>query len=314
MTSEKITFVSASDHNYYPMLREWVHSVRRFEESADIDICILDSGMTEEQLAALKPHVTKIVKPDWPKAIPAHRIKGREYYKACVCRPFLPDYFPGYDLYFWMDADTWVQDWRGVEKFIEGGRRKKMTLTSQADRAYPKGMRVKWLGAWPFKARSFYFSNAKKAFGIKTAKEIFPYHVVLAGAFCLHKDAPHWAKWQALIIKALDKGKVFTAEQLTLGIMTHLEKLPVEILPAYLHWLCEFKPLWDDERKLFVEPYIPHEPIGILHLSGFDQIRIDRSATTDFQTTEGRTFDYTYRYPYFDGEKNEEVNSLPKAA
>ncbi len=310
--SEKITFVSASDHNYYPMLREWVHSVRRFPESKDMDICILDAGMTKDQIEALRPHVTKIIQPEWPKKIPARRIKGREYYKACVCRPFLMDYFPGYDLYFWMDADTWVQDWRGVERFIEGGRRKKITLTSQSDRAYPKGMRVKWLGSWPFKARSFYFSNARKAFGIKTAKEIFPYHVVLAGAFCMHKDAPHWNKWQELIIKALEKGKVFTAEQLTLGIMTHLEKgYPAEVLPAYLHWLCEFKPLWDSEKQIFVEPYIPHEPIGILHLSGFDEIRVNRAATTDFETTAGGKIDYTYRYPYFNGETNEEVNTLP---
>ena len=312
--SEKITFVSASDHNYYPMLREWVHCIRRHPQSAGMDICILDSGMTAEQLKILRPLVTTIIKPDWPKAIPAHKIKGREFLKACVCRPFLPEHFPGYDLYFWMDADTWVQDWRGVEAFLEGGRRKKMTLTSQADRAYPKGMRVKWLWRWPFKARSFYFSNARRAFGMKTAKEIFPYHVVLAGAFCLHKDALHWKRWQELIIKALDKGKVFTAEQLTLGIMTHLEKYPTEILPAYLHWLCEFKPLWDKERQIFVEPFLPHEPIGILHLSGFDEIRVNRAATTDFQTTDGGTIEYTYRYPYFDGETNQEVDALLKAS
>lgn len=310
-SAEKIAFICSSDSNYYPMLREWVHCIRSFEQAKDMDICILDAGMSEEEIKTLAPLVTVIKKADWPAAIPAHKIKGREYYKACVNRPFLKDYFPGYDLYFWMDADTWVQNWRGVEMFLEGGRRKKMTLTSQSDRAYPKGMRVKWLGNWPFKARSFYFSNARKAFGMKTAKKIFPYHVVLAGAFCLHKDAPHWEKWQELIIKALDKGKVFTAEQLTLGIMTHLEGYPTEILPAYLHWLCEFKPLWDKEKQMFVEPYLPHEPLGILHLSGFDQMRVDRSFTTDFKCTDGDTIEYTYRYPYFNGETNEEANTLP---
>ena len=311
--SERITFVSSADHNYYAMLREWVHCIRSFPQSKDMDICIFDVGMTQEQVENLRPHVTKIIKPDWPASISASRIKGREYYKACVNRPFINEHFPGYDLYFWMDADTWVQDWRAVELFLEGARRGKMALTSQADRAYPKGMRVKWLGPWPWKPRSFYFSNALKAFGIKTAQKIFPYHVVLAGAFALRADAPHWKKWQELIVKALDNGgKVFTAEQLTLGIMTHLEEYPVEILPAYLHWLCEFKPLWDKEKQMFVEPYLPHEPIGILHLSGFDKMRIDRSDMTDFKTTDGDTIEYTYRYPFFNGETGQIIDERPK--
>jgi len=312
--SEKIVLVSSADSNYYPLLREWLHSIQRYPQSQEMDICILDVGMTKEQLAALKPLVTAIKPADWPKKIPAHKIKGREFFKACVNRPFLKDYFPGYDLYFWMDADTWIQDWHAVEMFLAGGRKMKITVSGQSDRAYPKGMRVKWLHSWPWKVRGFYYTNARKAFGIKTAQQIFPYHVILAGAFCLHADAPHWEKWQELIIKALDKGKVFTAEQLTLGMMVHLEGLPAEILPAYLHWLCEFKPLWNPGQKLFVEPFLPHEPLGILHLSGYDKMRVDRSETTDFETTDGGKVAYTYRYPYFNGETGEEINELHKAA
>ncbi len=312
----KITFVSGADANYYPMLREWVHSIRRFPQSKGMDICILDVGMTKEQLAELKPLVTVIKQSEWPKKIPASRIKGREYYKACVNRPFLNEIFKGYDIYFWMDADTWVQNWRAVELFIEGAKRGKMSLTGQSDRSYPKGMRVKWLHAWPWKVRGFYFTNARKAFGIKTAQELFPYHVLLAGAFCLHKDAPHWNAWQNLIVQALEKGKVFTAEQLTLGMMIHLKKLPVEIMPAYIHWLCEFKPLWDAKKKVWVEPFLPHEPLGILHLSGYDKMRVDRSDTTDFLTTDGKTVEMSYRYPHFNGETGKEIGkaSAKKAA
>lgn len=306
--SEKITFISSADHKYFPMLREWIHSIRRFPESHGLDICILDVGMTEEQLATIRPLVTVIKPADWPKKIPAHRIRGRDFIKACVNRPFLKDIFPGYDIYFWMDADTWVQRWQPVEYFIEGARRGKMSLTSQSDRAYPKGMRVKWLGDWPWKVRGFYFTNARMAFGRDMARKLFPFHVVLAGAFCLHKDAPHWAKWQELILKALEKGKPFTAEQLTLGIMIHLEKLPAEVMPAWCHWLCEFKPKWDAANKCWVEPFLPHEGLGILHLSGYDRMRIDRSDTTDFQTLDGKTIQMTYRYPWFNGETGEETS------
>ncbi len=306
--TKKVTFVGGGDHNYFPMLLEWVHSIRAFPQSEGMDICILDAGLKPEQLEILKPLVAKIHKPDWPCDIPAHKIRGREYLKSCICRPFINQYFPGYDTYFWMDADTWVQDWRGVDLFLKGAERRKITLTGQADRTYPRQIRVKWLGRWPWKVRGFYFSNALKAFGFNKARELLPYHVLLAGAFALHKDAPHWERWQSLVKEAVKNGKVFTAEQLSLGVMCYLEGYKFEILPAYTHWLCEFKPAWDADKKRFVEPYLPHETLGILHMSGFDEMRLDRSLTTDFQTLDGKTVQLSYRYPAYDGEKNEAVN------
>ena len=299
----KKTFVSGSDHNYFPMLLEWVHSLRSFDQSHDMDICILDAGLTDEQIEKLKPLVTRIHKPEWPCEIPEHKIRGREYLKSCICRPFINEYFPGYETYFWMDADTWIQNWEGVELFFKGAERKKITLTGQVDRAYPRQIRVKWFGRLPLKIRGFYFSNAKKAFGFNTAKALMPYHVLLAGAFALHKDSPHWEHWQNLVKKAVKNGKVFTAEQLSLGVMCYLDGLEYEILPGWTHWLCQFKPHYDVDKKIFVEPFLPHNEIGILHLSGFDEMRLDRSQTTDFQTLDGNRINLSYRYPHFNGEK-----------
>lgn len=312
--SEKITFVSGGDANYFPILKEWIHSVRRFPESKNIDICILDSGLTEDQKAELRPHVAAIHNPDWPCDIPDHKIRGREYLKACACRPFIPKMFPGYNIYFWMDADTWVQDWRGIEIYLQGAKRKKLTITGQVDRGYFKQIRVKWLGALPLKIRGFYYSNALKAFGTKKAKELLPYHVLNAGSFAIHAEAPHWKRWQELVVTALQKGKVFTAEQLTLGVLTYLENYPVEILPAWTQWLCENKPLWDKERECFVENFLPHEKISIVHISGYDKMRLDRSVLTELTTIEGETFDGSFRYPHFDGASDKLPESLPKKA
>lgn len=307
----RICFISGGDHKYYPMLLEWIHSIRRFPQSQGMDICILNAGMTRDQIAYLVKEGHTVKDAEWPVKLPKWKIRGREFLKACVARPHIPDYFPGYDIYFWMDSDTWVQDWSAVEMFIEGAKTKRMTMTSQADRAYPRQVRVKWLGRWPWKIRGFYFLNAKKAFGFKTAKELLPYHVLLAGAFALHRDATHWARWQELLKKALRRGKIFTAEQMTLGVMSYIDGYEREVLPSYTHWLCEFKPLWDKQRQIFVEPYLPHQPIGILHISGWDHMRMDRSQTTDFKTTDGQVVQLSYRYPYYDGEK---VAVVDKAA
>ena len=300
MTS--VAFVSSSDHNYFPLLLEWVHSLRRFPESKGMDICILNAGLKEDQIKRLKAEGCIVKDAEWPCELPAYKIRGREYLKSCVCRPFIPDYFPDYDTYFWMDADTWVQKWDAVEMFLKGAAKNKIALTSQADRAYPRQIRIKFWGRIPMKLRGFYVSNAKKAFGFKTAKKLYPYHVLLAGAFALRKDAPHWKRWQELMLQALKKGKVFTAEQLSLGVLSYVEGYEREVLPAYTHWLCQFKPFWDKDKKLFVEPSLPHEEIGILHISGWDEMRLDRSLTTDFETTDGDKIELSYRYPHFSGE------------
>ncbi|MCB1529884.1 MAG: glycosyl transferase family 8 [Rhodospirillales bacterium] len=293
------------------MLLEWVQSIRRFPESREMEIGIMDAGLLPEQVLRLQNMGCKVVAPEWPCPIPPSKIRGRNFLKSCVCRPFIPEYFPGYDMYFWMDADTWVQRWDVVGMFLEGARRGKMALTAQVDRAYPRPIRIKWLGPFPWKVRGFYYSNARKAYGCKMARELLNYYVLSAGAFALRADAPHWKAWQNRIKTTLQRGgNIFTAEQLSLGIICHLEGLPVESLPAWTHWLCQFKPLWDEQAHAFVEPNMPHEKIGILHLSGWDKMRVDRSLTTDFKTLEGQTVELSYRYPHFDGEAAEEPVSV----
>jgi len=202
----RVAIISSADATYFPLLVEWIANIQSLPNTKGMDICVLDVGMTPEQRTAVEKRVTTVIEPDWPVKPPRFR-KYKPFMRACVCRPFLPDLFPGYDLYFWMDADTWVQNPVAIDWFIKGAESGKMALTNQADRAYPRGVRVKWLGLWPFKLRGFYFTNALKAFGVGLAKKIYPYHVVLAGAFCLHKNAPHWKQWQTRLKAALKKAR-----------------------------------------------------------------------------------------------------------
>lgn len=301
--SPRITLVSGCDANYYPLLREWLHSVRRCPESAGLDVCILDAGLSAQQRAELAPQTQAIRNPEWPSPAVAKKADGREYLKACVCRPFLPDIFPGYDIYMWMDADTWVQDWRAVRTFLAGAidHPDRIVLSGAADRAYRRQARIKWLWRWPVKITSFYFSNARRPYGFATAKLLLTRYILSAGCFALSAGAPHWARWQALALVAMTKGKVFTAEQVSLGVLLHVEDYPHEILPAYMHWLCGQTPLvWDDANARFVEPYLPHEPIGIMHMAGVDDMRADHAVTRPYRTLDGRTVQLNYRYPHLD--------------
>ena len=299
----RIALVSGSDANYYPLLREWIESVRRFDESKDMDICVIDAGLKEEQINELKELGIKSVNPDWPTKLPEKKIHGKEYLKACVCRPFIPKLFPGYDIYMWMDSDTWVQDWNSVALYLRSAKEKpdRIAITNGADRHYQRQVRIKWLWRWPYRVASFYFSNGIAAFGFKTAKALAAQYVLSAGCFAIHAKAPHWKRWQEILLKALVKGRVFPAEQLSLGILVHLEGYKAELLPAYTHWLCGTTPLWDSEKKQFIEPFLPNMPLGVLHLVGVGDMRLNRDLKMSYETTTGSSVEMNIRYPDFNG-------------
>ena len=46
---KKNVIVSLADDNYFPLLEELIDSIKKFKESENIAICILDAGLTEEQ-------------------------------------------------------------------------------------------------------------------------------------------------------------------------------------------------------------------------------------------------------------------------
>lgn len=292
----KMTIVSSADKNYLPLLEELIASVNAHPAGKEFDFNIIDGGLGAENIGKLEKLGAKVYQADWPAPLKAKDLQGKEYLKGCVLRPFIPEIILDYDLYIWLDSDTWVQNWRAIELLIEGAQKDKMCCSILVDRAFPKSARVKWVAGLPLKPRSFYYTNAKKAFGGQMAKNLFSYNVVSAGAFAMKKNAPHWKHWQDLISKALVKGNVFTAEQLTLGIMAHLDGLPMEYLPSWCHWPLNFDILWDEQRKLFVEPYLPHEAIGILHLSGLDEMRLDKSITKEIMTVQGQKKQMSLRF------------------
>jgi hypothetical protein len=297
-----IAFVSGADSNYYPLLREWIASVRQFKESAGMDICIIDSGLTPRQIDELKPLVKSLINPDWPEGIPKKKTKGKERLKSCVCRPFIRDMFPGYDIYMWMDADTWVQDWSAVEMFLGSANRKKdrIVVTNGADRSNPKQIRIKWLWHWPYRIGSFFLSNGKKAFGFSVAKKLCANQGISAGCFALSAQAPHWKVWQKNLVIAAANGKLFPAEQLALGKTVHFDGYKAELLPVYAHWVCgDANPLWDQQKNAFVEPYTPHVTLGILHLCGVDNLRASKTAKKIFETMDGKQIELSLRYPHF---------------
>src|SRR5512134_3365788 len=87
--SKKITIASASSAEYFHFLQGMVLSVRDKPQSQDIDICLYDLGLTDEQLAWLSGHVNTIVKPKWEYGL-SEKSGMRDPFRAILAKPLLP--------------------------------------------------------------------------------------------------------------------------------------------------------------------------------------------------------------------------------
>ena len=120
------TIISLADSNYFNLLNELVDSINRFEQSKEIDICIMDAGLTTDQIKILQKKVFQIKKAEWDIEVPNSKVKGREWLKSQVSRAFIPNYFPGYKKYLWIDADAWVNSWNSIDLYFKGCENKKI--------------------------------------------------------------------------------------------------------------------------------------------------------------------------------------------
>ena len=55
--------ISLADSNYFELLNELVDSIKRFKESENTAICIMDAGLTDEQKSILSSKVDELRMP-----------------------------------------------------------------------------------------------------------------------------------------------------------------------------------------------------------------------------------------------------------
>jgi predicted O-methyltransferase YrrM len=247
----------------------------------------LDVGCMPAQLEWIGRHVDFVRIPKHHFEFPANG-GIPEYLQALFARPFLRDYFPGFEIYFWIDADAWVEDWRGVELMLRGAGRERLAIVPELDR----GSLVQY-GSLP-EFWSFLHNHYRQAFGEEVAKSLCNFPVLNAGVFALHRRAPHWEPWAACLRDALQRSAGLLTDQMALNLVAYRHCFSqTELLPAWCNWTCHHAwPAWDIENARPVEPYLPHTPISILHLSGRA-----KPPTAQLRSTAGQTVEVNLRYP-----------------
>ena len=300
---KKNVIVSLADANYFPLIDELVDSIKRFKESENVAICILDAGLKQDQKDSLSKKVDEIKNAEWDIEVPDHKVKGKEWLKSQVSRAFLPKYFPNYEKYLWIDCDAWVNDWNSIDLYFKACDNGKLGITQTIGPGYKITSKVNWLFGKLAIIKSQNFKHAVKSnIGYTDARKLaFAPHINI-GVFSLEKDSKGWSTWQNNLSKTLKAGNIFGSEGLAINMSVYIDNLETEFLPLNCNWiLSNLLPKYDQKKSTFVEPYLPNYKIGIMHLAagiwkeGKD-MRLDKNIKIELETLDKNKILKSLRY------------------
>ena len=300
---KKNVIVSLADANYFPLLEELISSIKRFDESRNVAICILDAGLTQEQKEKLSSEVDEIKSAEWDIDVPEYKVKDKEWLKSQVSRAFLPKYFPKYEKYLWIDCDAWVNDWNCVELYFKACNNGKLGITQTIGPGYKITSKVNWLVGKLAIIKSQNFKHAVKSkIGYDKARRLaFAPHINI-GVFSLEKNSKGWSSWQNNLSKTLKAGNIFGSEGLAINMSVYIDNLETEFLPLNCNWITSnLLPKFNQTTNTFVEPYLPNYKIGIMHLAagiwqnGKD-MRVDKDIQIEIETLDNKKIAKSLRF------------------
>ena len=262
VSSMKVIIVSGADAAYWALLSRLLRSIEAEVKIQKVAVGILDFGMTQGQRDRLQEYGAKIVLPAWDYPIAHLKPVPKNTFMAMTARPFLPRYFPGYDLYVWLDADCWVQEWQAIALVSDAALQRKFAIVPELHHSYNS-----FLNAGP-SFIEWAHSTYRRCYDDAAAKWLSQLPILNSGVFGATPDALHWSRWQfhlGEIIKRLDQS-CFFAEQAALNYVIRYEKLATAFLPAYCNFICSrARPYFNLDHGVFVEPEPPFGRLGVVH-------------------------------------------------
>ena len=146
----------------------------------------------------------------------------------------------------------------------------KLAIVPEMDRSYRN-----FFHAWE-EFNGVVGEGYRAAFEEGTATRLGRLPLLNNGVFALPSGAPHWRAWAETLQAALQQTRNALVDQTTLNHVVYEKRLPAHFLPAWCNWICHHAaPIADTARGMLTEPNLPHQRLGIVHLTMWTKTRID---------------------------------------
>jgi hypothetical protein len=304
--------VTATNDEYADLAIDLVRSILQRATLPPPMVC-LDAGLGAENIRRLMSYGVKLVAPGWDYP---GTFSG-PWFRAMTARPNLPRHVPGYDLYLWLDADTWIQDWGAVTAILSAARSHDVAAISTVHRGYRQVVSVSPLEPG-ISQEMFYSWIIAENFDDNIASFMAERVYMNNGVVAIRGDSPIWSAWSKLAGKAFKKARhskaapwatsdvpqksglwqgggnvaLYLAQEAAFNIAFHAVGRKGAILPAPLNWLCSQALPLQSRSGNFVDTAYPYDELGIVHLSG--QTKQD---TWPVRGLEGAVTRRTLRFP-----------------
>ena len=148
-TIDSMCFVTASgsDQPYFDLSIQLLESIKATRFYNHVPIKVLDCGLTHEDAEYLRNRFGAEVKdPGWDvdfNVVPLQDTQEHSHtkdgYKGLVARPYIHKHFPGYEYYFWIDTDSWIQDDTAIDIFVKTSEIQGVAAFRESDYVHPYG-------------------------------------------------------------------------------------------------------------------------------------------------------------------------------
>ena len=293
----KPLIVSAANDEYLDLLDGMIASIGG--KLADFDLGIIDLGLSDAAKDRIKARKAdaRLARAEWRRTIPG---EAPEYKKVFTSKPFIPETFPRYDDYVWVDADVWFQDAGALDDYIKAGNaRGGAAFSFESHPSYRSTQKIRRLEVFGktvgIKGIKDYFLNRRREmFGSRVAAEIGMHPTLNSGLFHMAAGSPVWRAWQETLLAAnlrRQRRRTQICDQTCLQVALIRRELPYAVMPATHNWppiLSE--PLIDTETFALLDPAWPHPPIKAVHLVGIKDSVFDLPTTDDRRIRTGLTW------------------------
>ena len=266
---KKNVIVTGCDKKYYPFLKNLVNSLINSNSLEICDLCILDVENESQYLSEIEDKITKKKKANYNLNI---FFKDRQdWFKLLTERPFMKDYFPGYEKYIWMDADTEVLSSDGIVNLINACEDKELAIAPEISESYVfknSKFGIKKIFKSFYKISGWSFKNYKKYFSNRIGEELFFKPLFNNGIFSLKAESKIWDLWKFEYQNALNKAKTsygIKTDQLSLNKVIYENFEKVSILDSTNNWLVSISEKIIKINKDFYTPSFPNRKINIIH-------------------------------------------------
>jgi hypothetical protein len=203
-------------------------------------------------------------------------------------KALLPDMFPGYRRYMWVDADCWIQNEIGLMQVLDACRGKDLAIHPESDIHYTSHKT-------PANRNMMVYRQIFGGADDQDKRDLMRFPMVNAGVFGATAQSPLWKRWTGLMDEIRERPdperNKFYCDQVPLHYLIFSKQLsffPLRSINNWQTWACN--PDFDIRRKRLVLPTPPCEEINIMHLAGH---------TKDIEFNFGEIGSTSLRYRHF---------------